>query len=160
MNETMATDNESGVFVTMFIGIIDLKTGNLDYCNCGHNPPIYGERRKHTTQTVFSFLDVESNVPIGLWADYSFIGGHLSDIRGSLLFVYTDGVNEAENHSQEQFGEKRMLRVLRESTQPFGERSPKTRSHFLIEEMKCALDAFVDGAEQSDDFTMLCVSIK
>ena len=160
MNETMATDNESGVFVTMFIGIIDLKTGNLDYCNCGHNPPIYGERRKHTTQTVFSFLDVESNVPIGLWADYSFIGGHLSDIRGSLLFVYTDGVNEAENHSQEQFGEKRMLRVLRESTQPFGERTPKTRSHFLIEEMKCALDAFVDGAEQSDDFTMLCVSIK
>ena len=47
-----------------------------------------------------------------------------------------------------------------ESTQPFGERTPKTRSHFLIDEMKCALDAFVDGAEQSDDITMLCVSIK
>ena len=160
MNETMAADNENGVFVTMFIGIIDLKTGNLDYCNCGHNPPIYGERRKHTTQTVFGFLDIESNVPIGLWSDYSFIGGHLDDIRGSLLFVYTDGVNEAENHSQEQFGEKRMLRVLRESTQPFGERTPKTRSRFLIEETKCALDAFVDGAEPSDDLTMLCVSIK
>ena len=160
MNETMSADNQSAVFVTMFIGIIDLKTGNLDYCNCGHNPPIYGERRKHTTQTVFSFLDVESNVPIGLWTDYSFIGGHLSDIRGSLLFVYTDGVNEAENHSQEQFGEKRMLRVLRESTQPFGERTPKTRSRFLIEEMKCALDAFVDGAEPSDDLTMFCVSIR
>ena len=158
---TMAADNENSVFVTMFIGIIDLKTGNLDYCNCGHNPPVYGERRMHTSQTVFRFLDdIESNVPIGLWPDYTFVGGHIGDIRGSLLFVYTDGVNEAENRMQEQFGEKRMLRVLRESTQPFGERTPKTRSRFLIDEMKCALDAFADGPEQSDDLTMLCVSIK
>ena len=160
LNDTMSANNENAVFVTMFIGIIDLKTGNLNYCNCGHNSPIFGERRMHTSQTVFNFLDVESNVPIGLWSDYTFVGGHISDIRGSLLFVYTDGVNEAENLMQEQFGEKRMLRVLRESTQPFGERTPKTRSHFLIDEMKCALDAFVDGAEQSDDLTMLCVSIK
>ena len=160
LNETMSANNENAVFVTMFIGIIDLKTGNLDYCNCGHNPPVYGERRMHTTQTVFRLLDIESNVPIGLWPDYTFVGGHLSDIRSSLLFVYTDGVNEAENRMQEQFGEKRMLRVLRESTQPFGERTPKTRSHFLIDEMKYALDAFVGGAEQSDDLTMLCVSIK
>ena len=161
MNDTMSADNENSVFVTMFIGIIDLKTGNLDYCNCGHNPPVYGERRMHTSQTVFRFLDdIESNVPIGLWPDYTFVGGHISDIRGSMLFVYTDGVNEAENRMQEQFGEKRMLRVLRESTQPFGERTPKTRSRFLIDEMKCALDAFADGPEQSDDLTMLCVIIK
>ena len=160
LNDTMSVNNESAVFVTMFIGIIDLKTGSLDYCNCGHNSPVYGERRMHTSQTIFRFLDVESNVPIGLWPDYTFVGSHLSDIRGNSLFVYTDGVNEAENRMQEQFGEKRMLRVLRESTQPFGERTPKTRSHFLIDEMKCALDAFVDGAEQSDDLTMFCVSIK
>lgn len=160
LNDTMSVNNESAVFVTIFIGIIDLKTGSLDYCNCGHNSPVYGERRMHTSQTIFRFLDIESNVPIGLWPDYTFVGGHLSDIRGNSLFVYTDGVNEAENRMQEQFGEKRMLRVLRESTQPFGERTPKTRSHFLIDEMKCALDAFVDGAEQSDDLTMFCVSIK
>ena len=160
LNDTMSANNENAVFVTMFIGIIDLKTGRLDYCNCGHNAPVYGERRMLTSQTVFRFLDVESNVPIGLWPDYTFVGGHLDNIRGSLLFVYTDGINEAENLMQEQFGEKRMLRVLRESTQPFGERTPKTRSHFLIDEMKYALDAFVDGAEQSDDLTMLCVGIK
>ena len=160
LNDTMSANNESAVFVTMFIGVIDLKTGNLDYCNCGHNSPIYGERRMHTSQTVFRLLNVEPNVPIGFQPDYTFVGGHLSDIHGNSLFVYTDGVNEAENRMQEQFGEKRMLRVLRESTQPFGERTPKTRSHFLIDEMKCALDAFVDDAEQSDDLTMLCVSIK
>jgi len=160
LNDTMSADNESGVFVTMFIGVIDLKTGHLDYCNCGHNPPVFGERRAHTSQTVFHFLEMESNAPVGLWPEMEFVGGHLGDVRGSTLFVYTDGVNEAENRMQEQFGEKRMLRVLRESTQPFGERMPKTRSHFLIEEMKCALDAFVDGAEQSDDLTMLCVCVK
>ena len=87
LNDTMSANNENAVFVTMFIGIIDLKTGHLDYCNCGHNPPVYGERRMHTSQTVFSFLDIESNVPIGLWPDYTFVGGHLGDIRGSSLFV-------------------------------------------------------------------------
>ena len=160
LNETMSADNESGVFVTMFIGVIDLQAGHLDYCNCGHNPPIFGERRTLTSQTVFRFLDVASNAPIGLWPEAEYVGGHISDVRGCPLFVYTDGVSEAENRMQEQFGEKRMLRVVRESTQPFGERMPKTHSRFLVEEMKCALDAFVDGAEQSDDLTMLCVCIQ
>lgn len=160
LNDTMAAGNENGVFVTMFIGIIDLKTGTLDYCNCGHTAPVFGERRTLTSQTVYRFLEAEANAPIGLRPENTFTGGRLGDIRGSSLFFYTDGVNKAENRLQEQFGDKRMLRVLRESTQPFGERTPKTRSHFLIDEMKHALDAFVDGAEQSDDLTMLCVCVK
>ena len=160
LNDTMAAGNENGVFVTMFIGIIDLKTGTLDYCNCGHTAPVFGERRTLTSQTVYRFLEAEANAPIGLRPENTFTGGRLGDIRGSSLFFYTDGVNKAENRLQEQFGDKRMLRVLHESTQPFGERTPKTRSHFLIDEMKHALDAFVDGAEQSDDLTMLCVCVK
>lgn len=126
----MSADNESGVFVTMFIGIIDLQTGPLDYCNCGHNPPIFGERRAHTSQTVFRYMEIESNAPIGLWPELKYEGGHITDIKGCPLFIYTDGVNEAENRTQEQFGEKRMLNVLRGATQPFGERMPKTHSRF------------------------------
>jgi len=160
LNDTMSADNESGVFVTMFIGRIDLKTGQLDYCNCGHNPPVFGERRAHTSQTVFRYLEMESNAPIGLWPELQFVGGHIANVRGCPLFVYTDGLSEAENNMQDQFGEKRILQVLRGATQPFGERMPKTHSHFLVEEMKCALNAFVDGAEQSDDLTMLCVNVK
>ena len=160
LNETMATDNENCVFVTMFIGKIDLTTGRLNYCNCGHNPPILGERRTHTSQTVFRFLEMEPNAPIGMWPELEFTGGRINDLKDCTLFIYTDGVNEAENKMQEQFGEKRMLRVLRGSTQPFGERRPKTHSRFLVDEMKCALDAFVDGAEQSDDLTMLCICVK
>ena len=173
LNDTMSADhstsgrllpqgqqNESGVYVTMFIGRIDLKTGQLDYCNCGHTPPVFGERRTHTSQTVFRFLEMEKNAPIGQRPNLQFVGGRIADVHGCPLFVYTDGLSEAENKMQDQFGEKRMLKVLRGATQPFGERMPKTHSRFLVEEMKCALDAFVDGAEQSDDLTMLCVSIK
>ena len=160
LNDTMSADNENAVFVTMFIGRIDLKSGQMDYCNCGHNPPIFGERRTHTSQTVFRYLEMESNAPIGLWPGLQFTGGRIADVHGCPLFVYTDGLSEAENKMQDQFGEKRMLQVLRGATQPFGERMPKTHSRFLVEEMKCALDAFVDGAEQSDDLTMLCVSVR
>ena len=84
----------------------------------------------------------------------------LSDCGRGSLFVYTDGVSEAENIDQDQFGEKRMLRVLNESSQPFGERLPKSRSHYLVDRMKTAVEQFTDGAEQSDDLTMFCVQIK
>lgn len=160
LNDTMSQNNENSVFVTMFIGRIDLKSGRMDFCNCGHNPPVFGEKRAHTSQTVFNLIETETNAPIGLWPELQYQGGHIANIKGCTLFVYTDGLNEAENKMQDQFGEKRMLRVLRESTQPFGERKPKTHSLFLVEEMKCALEAFVDGAEQSDDLTMLCICLK
>jgi hypothetical protein len=78
LNDTMSADNESSVFVTMFIGIIDLKTGNLDYCNCGHNPPVYGERRMHTcrlssaSSTISSPTSPSGSGPITpLWEDTS-----------------------------------------------------------------------------------------
>ena len=160
LNDTMSQNNENSVFVTMFIGRIDLKSGRMDFCNCGHNPPVFGEKREHTSQTVFNLIEMETNAPIGLWPELEYQGGHIANIKGCTLFVYTDGLSEAENKMQDQFGEKRMLRVLRESTQPFGERKPKTHSLFLVEEMKCALEAFVDGAEQSDDLTMLCICLK
>ena len=160
LNDTMSQNNENSVFVTMFIGRIDLNSGRMDFCNCGHNPPVFGEKRAHTSQTVFNFIEIEANAPIGLWPGLEYEGGYITNVKGCSLFVYSDGLNEAENKMQDQFGDKRMLRVLRESTQPFGERKPKTHSRFLVEEMKCALEAFVDGAEQSDDLTMLCICIR
>lgn len=160
LNDTLSEDNESSMFVTMFIGMIDLKTGRLDFCNCGHNPPILGQHRAHTSQTVFRYIDMEPNAPIGLWLGMEFVGEHIDGVHDHSLFVYTDGVSEAENIDQDQFGEKRMLRVLNESSQPFGERLPKSRSHYLVDRMKTAVEQFTDGAEQSDDLTMFCVQIK
>ena len=160
LNDTLSADNENAVFVTMFIGAIDLKTGRMDYCNCGHNPPILGQHRSQTSQTVYRYLEMEANAPIGLWPQLEYIGESIADVHQCTLFLYTDGLSEAENRHQEQFGEKRMLRVLSEASQPFGERIPKSRSRYLVDRMKHAVDAFVDGAEQSDDLTMLSICIK
>ena len=160
LNDTLSTDNENCVFVTMFIGVIDLKTGRLDFCNCGHNAPILGQHRAHTSQTVFRYIEMEPNAPIGLWPELEFKGEHIDNIHDHSLFVYTDGVNEAANSDQELFGEKRMLHVLNESSQPFGERLPKSRSHYLIDRMMAVVEQFTGDAEQSDDLTMLCVQIK
>ena len=160
LNDTLSTDNENCVFVTMFIGVIDLKTGRLDFCNCGHNAPILGQHRAFTSQTVFRYIEMESNAPIGLWPELEFIGEHINNIHDHSLFIYTDGVSEAENSDQELFGEKRMLHVLNESSQPFGERQPKSRSHYLVDRMMTVVEQFTGNAEQSDDITMFCVQIK
>lgn len=160
LNDALSTDNENCVFVTMFIGVIDLKTGRLDFCNCGHNSPILGQHRAHTSQTVFRYIEIESNAPIGLWPELEFIGEHIDNVHDHSLFVYTDGVSEAENRDQELFGEKRMLHVLNQSSQPFGERRPKSRSHYLVDRMMTVVEQFTGDAEQSDDITMFCVQIK
>ena len=160
LNDTLSADNENSMFVTMFIGVIDLKTGRLDFCNCGHNPPMLGQHRAHTSQTVFRYIETESNAPIGLWPELEYVGEHIDGIHDHSLFVYTDGVSEAENGDHEQFGEKRMLHVLNESSQPFGERIPKSRSHYLVDRMKTAVEQFTGDAEQSDDLTVFCVQIK
>lgn len=104
-------------------------------------------------------MKMESNAPIGLWPEVEYVGEHVENVKGCPLFIYTDGVSEAENRNQEQFGEERMLQVLNHARQPLGERLPKSHSHFMIGEMKYAVDAHVNGAEPSDDLTMLCLKI-
>ena len=155
LNETLSDNNESGMFITMFIGEIDLSSGHMDYCNCGHNPPAI------MTDGTYEFLDVrESNAPLGLWPDLEFAGESVDCVWNRPMLIYTDGVNEAENHTQEQFGDERLLRVLNHASQPFGERTPKSHSHFLVDELLQAVATHVDGAEPSDDMTMLCIEVK
>ena len=146
LNDTLAADNENGTFVTMFIGVIDLASGSLDYCNCGHNPPVIIDVQHP------SFMETESNVVIGLWPDFQFVGGHVSSILYKPLLIYTDGLTEAENARQEQFGEERLLEVLGwnrfENTQQTVE--------LLLKEVK----THEAGTVPHDDLTMLCIYIK
>ncbi len=162
LNDTLSADNESGMFVTMFIGEIDLNTGRFDYCNAGHTPPLIGhcpDKTFHPSDITYEFLEMESNVPVGLWPDVEFVGEHIDHVKGCPLFIYTDGVSEAENSHQEQFGEERMQKVLNHARQPLGERQPKSYSHFMIGEMKRAVDAHVNGAAPNDDLTILCIKV-
>ena len=147
MNAALSEGNEQGMFVTMFLGLVNLLSGRLDFCNAGHNPPVLAG----ANGTSGSFIEMESNAPIGLWPGLDFIGESIDDIKSRPLFVYTDGLNEAENRSQEQYGDDRMLAFLKAS------RFKSARQ--LIEELKAEVDKFRDGAEPNDDLTMLCLKV-
>ncbi len=146
LNDTLAKGNENGTFVTMFIGVIDLASGSFDYCNCGHNPPVLIDVQHP------SFMETESNVVIGLCPDFQFVGGHISSILYKPLLVYTDGLTEAENDRQEQFGENRLLEVL--GWNRFED--ARQTVDLLLKEVR------LHGSDTapSDDLTMLCIHIK
>lgn len=144
-NALSGEDNERSMFVTMFLGLIDLTTGHLNFCNAGHNPPIL--IGNDTTE----FIEMIPNVPIGLWPGMEFEGEEIADITGRPLFVYSDGLNEAENRQQEQFSDERLLHILQ--TTPF-ESSKKT-----IELLSEEVEKHRDGANPNDDLTMLCVKV-
>ena len=146
INETVAEDNEQMMFMTMFFSRIDLQTGRMDYCNCGHNPPVLIDGGKAR------FLDVKPNTPLGVDPQWVFEGESIDDVRGQAFLFYTDGLNEAENPAHEQFGTGRMLDVLGGSAF----RSARE----AIRRMTDAVTAFVDGAEASDDLTLLCLKIR
>ena len=141
MNANISKGNEESMFVTFFVGVLDLQTGHLCYCNAGHNAPL----------VQCSMLDCESNLPIGVMPDWHFTEQEIVMAPGTTIFLYTDGLTEAENASQEQFGEKRMTDVL--TTQMAVNASPQT----LIETMTDAVHQFVGETEQSDDLTMLVI---
>ena len=138
-------DNETSMFVTMFLGLVDLHTGHLDFCNAGHNPPVLiGEGSA-------DFIDMVPNCPIGLWPGFEFEGEEIENIMDRPLFIYTDGLNEAENRQQEQFTDERLLEILAHT--------PFENSQQTIEMLRAEVEKHRDGAEPNDDLTMLCVKV-
>ncbi len=135
-----------GMFVTMFIGLLNLSTGRLVFCNAGHNPPVLGGDAAGGT-----LLEINPNAPVGLWPELVFVEEEIECIKGRPLFVYTDGLTEAENADQQQFGEDRMLEMLR--------RTQYTSSRQVIETLRAEVEKHRNGAEPNDDLTMLCLRI-
>lgn len=147
LNYELSENNDEGMFVTMFIGRLDLKLQRLEYCNAGHNPPVIGN-----ADGQLSFLDVEEpNAPIGLWPDLEYKGEEIEFFNNRLILLYTDGLNEAENRQQEQYGEDRIIELM---TPLY---SSSTRD--IIEALKADTALFRDGAEQNDDLTMLALRV-
>ena len=146
MNSVLTESNEQGMFITMFIGLVDLNSGRMDYCNAGHNPPVLGvDGDNH-------FMEgIETNAPIGLWPNLEYVGESVENIRNKMLLVYTDGLNEAENLQKEQFGEDRLLEIL-------------NHRHFnsckeLIDHLDAEVEKHRNGAEPNDDLTMMCLMV-
>lgn len=146
MNDVLSENNENSMFVTMFIGVADLKTGHLDFCNAGHNPPVIKE-----TDGTARFLEMKPNAPLGFWPGMAYIGETLEDISMKPFFLYSDGLNEAENAFHGQYGDDRLLSQMQ--SHDF-ENAEKTVKMLLAD-----VHEHVGDAEQSDDLTMLCLRI-
>ena len=143
MNNFLVKDNDQSMFVTMFIGMIDLPKGRLEFCNCGHNVPILDGQ----------FLEMATtNQPLGLWECNAFEGEVIDDIRNRQLLVYTDGLNEAENERQERLGDDRLLEAMQGTEQ--------LTSEEIIHRLKVVVSNHRAGAEPNDDLTLLCLSIR
>lgn len=145
LNDSMADMNESNMFVTMFVGVLDLGSGLLRYCNAGHDAPMIAGPEAGKAE----MLNVESNLPIAVLANMKFKEQEISLQSNTSIFLYTDGLNEAENPQKELFGDERMLQAIKEISQG----TPKQQVEFMNQ----VVLAHVNGAEQSDDLTMLSI---
>lgn len=143
LNNAISENNPDIMFITMFLGIMDLTTGTISYCNAGHNPPIV-IKDGHA-----EYLDSEPSLLLGVELSAKYTAHELTLAHGDTLFLYTDGLTEAENTEHETFGEKRAL----ETAALFGTLTAEQQ----IEQMHQAVDQFVNNAEQSDDLTMLAI---
>ena len=142
MNTAMSEINDSNMFVTIFVGVLDLPTGRLHYCNGGHCAPLLVDGG-------VGLLPVDSNIPIGVIDDWKFTVQESIVSSQTTIFLYTDGLTEAENSAHELFGEMRMMKVAQQGNY----KNPTD----LIGGMQDAVQQFVLDAEQSDDLTMLAV---
>ena len=148
LNESMSEGNDMNMFVTMFVGVFDLPTGVLTYCNAGHDSPLL------IGQSV-EVLPCDPNLPIGVYSDWDFTVQQVTIAPETTLFLYTDGLNEAENIYHQQFGDERLIELAQEQLAA-GNVSPEP----LIERMMAAVHFFAGEADQSDDLTMLAIQYK
>ncbi len=153
MNDALSgDDNTNGMFVTMFLGLIDLETGHMDFCNAGHNPPVIATVNCQLLIVNCQFLEMQPNAPIGLWPGLEYEGEEIDNVKGRALFVYTDGLNEAENTAQEQFGDERLLELM--------QNMHFDSSRQLIERLKDEVEQHRNGAVPNDDLTMMGVYLR
>ena len=147
MNRAIVDQNTQNMFLTLFLGVLDCETGELGYCNAGHNAPVKvtGEGLQVTG------LDVVPNLPLGIEPEFVFKAQQMTLKHGDTLFLYTDGLTEAENKRHALYGEERMLKELMD------ERMKGLSPRHLVNAMQASVEAFREGAEQSDDLTMLVV---
>jgi len=140
LNAELCRGNESTMFVTFFLGVLDLPTGRLRYCNAGHDHPVLLGK-----QAVL--LDAKANLPLGVFADTRFEAQEGRMDPGTTIFLYTDGLTEAKNERRELFTRKRMLETC----------AGASDCRTLLEQVGKAVRDFMGTAGQADDLTMLAI---
>ena len=148
LNETACRNNKANIFVTLFVGVLDLPTGHLRYCNAGHELPIM--IRTQNSKAEISNLEAKPNLPVGLFEDFEYEMQTMQMQPGSALFLYTDGLTEARNAKGKLFGRDRVGQMIAEA----GTTNPKQ----LVETTIGCWQKFIGETEQSDDLTLLALS--
>ncbi len=146
MNNLILEKNGSDMFITMFIGALNTKTGELRYSNAGHNPPVIIQNSTAT------FLKQQAHLPLGVMPNITYTNHTATINSNDLLMVYTDGLTEAENNEQELYSNSRMLELL---SQDFKDRSARG----VIDYIEESLHHFTKGCEQSDDITTMAIRL-
>ena len=145
INKTMAEMNDTNMFVTLFVGVLDLRMGHLYYCNAGHDAPLL-------IGAGVGFLTCNANIPVGFHPSWQYTLQETQIFTGTTIFLFTDGLTEAMNATKEQF---RMESVNDVAVKAHAEHQQEP--HQLIDLMTEAVGQFVGGAEQSDDLTMMAI---
>ena len=148
MNKNLCRNNPEYMFVTCFVGILDLTSGLLQYCNAGHTYP-------YLINNKVEVLPINHHPAVGAFDDIEYKMQEVVIAPQTTILLYTDGLNEATNADDKQFGEDRILDELNQAIQ-----DNQTSSKDVIDRMNQAVQTFVGDANQSDDLTMLCVRLK
>jgi sigma-B regulation protein RsbU (phosphoserine phosphatase) len=143
-NDLLAKESANNMFVTVFYGIYNIKTGEVTYTNAGHNPP-YLMKADGTIEQ----LPLSKDIVVGALDDFQFSEETLLLEHGDTLLLYTDGVTEAINVNDEEYGEKRLEETLKDVTQQ--------NCQQIINTVKANVKTFAGEAEQSDDITLLAI---
>ena len=141
-DRTIAEGNAAGMFVTAWLGIIDLETGHVNACNAGHDYPAVMK-----SDEGFSIVKTNHGPPIAFLPGANFVESDFDLRKGGRIFLYTDGLNEAKSVDGGRFGTDRILEVLNNNIEKDNDS--------IIEEMRNAVEKFAEGEEQFDDMTML-----
>ncbi|MDR2393763.1 MAG: SpoIIE family protein phosphatase [Treponema sp.] len=144
VNNQLCENNDTNMFVTAFIGMLEINTGKFTYVNAGHNPPVI----KHGEQG-FTWLTTKPGIILGTMENVRFKMMEMILSKDDMLFLYTDGVNEAMNLQDSLFGSERILEVLN------GDIGKGNLIQDYVKDMLHEIEVFADGAEQADDITML-----
>lgn len=145
MNRTIADMNKSHMFVTLFIGVLDLPTGRLYYCNAGHDAPLLVGKG-------IGPLACDANIPVGFRPSWKYTLQVAQIFVGTTIFLFTDGLTEAMNGNREQFEMERVTEVATRAGM-----NQQHEPRMLIQQMTDAVHQFMGDAKQSDDLTMMAI---
>jgi len=144
MNQALSRDNDMSMFVTYFAGVLSIATGEVEYCNAGHNPPFIVR-----ADGTIDKLDKLHGMPLGVIETHIYDSSRFQLRPGDLLLLYTDGVTEAMNSRNELFEEKQLLDTLKETN--------KNEVKPVVEKVLAQVKTHAAGYEQSDDITILAL---